>query len=91
MLIQIGSTEVLRADADKLAERCASAGVECRVQVWDKGIHVFHAAADILPDAREAIREIGRFDQRIGHGEVAAWLAPWPRLRDRVRRRRVAA
>ncbi|MCU1647042.1 MAG: putative esterase [Nocardia sp.] len=91
VLIQVGSTEVLRADADKLAERCAEAGVECRVQVWDKAIHVFHAAADILPDAREAIREIGRFNQRIGHGEVAAWLAPRPRLRDRVLRRRVAA
>lgn len=91
VLIQIGSTEVLRSDADQLAARCAEAGVQCRVQVWDKGIHVFHAAADFLPDARAAIREIGEFTQRVVHGEVAAWLTPRARLRDRVFRRRIAA
>ncbi|MFB8006806.1 alpha/beta hydrolase [Nocardia sp. NPDC056000] len=90
VLIQVGSTEVLRADADQLAQCCADAGVECRVQVWDKAIHVFHAAADILPDARAAIREIGEFNQRVVHGEVSAWLAPRPRLRDRILRRRMA-
>lgn len=60
-LIQIGSTEVLMADVDELADRCAQANVPATIQIWDKGIHVFHAAADIIPDAREAITEIGAF------------------------------
>ncbi|MEV6768525.1 alpha/beta hydrolase [Nocardia sp. NPDC051030] len=91
VLIQIGSTEVLRSDVDKLVARCAEADVQCQVQVWDKAIHVFQAAADILPDARAAIREIGEFTQRIVHGEVAPWLARRPRLRERMFRRRKAA
>nr|WP_245722094.1 alpha/beta hydrolase [Nocardia crassostreae] len=64
VLIQVGSTEVLLSDAEKLAQRCAEAGVPCRLQVWDKAIHVFQAAADILPDARQAIGEMGEFIRR---------------------------
>ncbi|MEV6072571.1 alpha/beta hydrolase [Nocardia sp. NPDC052001] len=60
-LIQVGSTEVLLADAHQLAERCEAAGVPCRMQVWDRAIHVFQAGADILPDARQAIGVIGEF------------------------------
>ncbi|GAB2544233.1 alpha/beta hydrolase [Nocardia heshunensis] len=61
VLLQVGSTEVLLADAYQLAERCAEAGVPCRMQIWDKAVHVFHAGADLLPDARQAIAVIGEF------------------------------
>lgn len=60
-LIQIGSTEVLMADVEELAARCAQAGIPLRLQIWDRGIHVFHAAADLIPDAREAIADLGSF------------------------------
>ncbi|KAA8887343.1 alpha/beta hydrolase [Nocardia colli] len=70
VFIQVGSTEVLLPDAEALAERCAEAGVPCTMQIWDKAIHVFHAAADLLPDARQAIGEIGAFNQRTIHGAV---------------------
>lgn len=65
VLIQVGSTEVLLADAYQLAECCAEAGVACRMQIWDKAIHVFQAGADLLPDARQAIDVIGEFNRQI--------------------------
>ncbi|AYF76793.1 steryl acetyl hydrolase [Nocardia yunnanensis] len=61
VLIQVGSTEVLLPDAEALARRCAAAGVPCTLQIWDRAIHVFQAGADILPDARAAIAELGTF------------------------------
>ena len=69
VLIQVGSTEVLRDDAEQLAQRCAEAGVPYTLQVWDHAIHDFHVAADVLPDARAAIAEIGKFVHTIAEGK----------------------
>ncbi|MDE1675086.1 alpha/beta hydrolase, partial [Nocardia gipuzkoensis] len=51
VLIQVGSTEYLRPDAQALAGRCAQAQVPARLQIWDRAPHVPHAAADLLRDA----------------------------------------
>lgn len=64
VFIQVGSTETLQADAEQLAQRCAEAGVPCTLQIWDRAPHVFHIGADLLPDARAAIRAIGVFNQQ---------------------------
>ncbi|MGX9674478.1 alpha/beta hydrolase [Mycobacterium sp. HM-7] len=60
VFIQVGSTEVLLADAEQLAQRCRDGAVPCTVQMWDRALHVFQAGADILPDARAAIADMGR-------------------------------
>lgn len=60
VFIQVGSTEVLLADAEQLAQCCRAAAVPCTLQIWDRALHVFHAGADILPDARAAISDMGR-------------------------------
>ncbi|TLF81297.1 alpha/beta hydrolase [Nocardia cyriacigeorgica] len=60
-LIQVGSGEVLLADAEQLAGCSAAAGVPLQLQIWDNAIHVFHAGADLIPDARHAFTEIGAF------------------------------
>ncbi|MGA8987841.1 alpha/beta hydrolase [Aeromicrobium sp.] len=60
-MIHIGSREVLMADAELMANRLVSAGVACELQVWDRQVHVFQAAASWLPEARTAIEEIGTF------------------------------
>lgn len=65
VLIQVGSTEILQADAEQLTQRCYEAGVECTLQVWDRAPHVFQLAADLLPDAQDAIRHIGTFMRRL--------------------------
>lgn len=63
-LIQVSDREVLLPDAEALARRCAAAGVPHTLQIWDNAIHVFHAGADLLPDARAAIAELGAFLRR---------------------------
>ncbi|GAA3513885.1 alpha/beta hydrolase [Aeromicrobium panaciterrae] len=77
-LIHIGSREVLMADAELMANRLVSAGVPCDLQVWDRQVHVFQAAASWLPEARVAIDEIGAFVQRLAEQEAA--LTPASRV-----------
>ncbi|MFV8310957.1 alpha/beta hydrolase [Mycobacteroides chelonae] len=67
VLIQVASTEVLRVDAEQLAQRCAEAGVPVTLQIWDNAFHVFQVAADVIPDARQAVADIAAFIRdRIG-------------------------
>ncbi|TWP37399.1 alpha/beta hydrolase [Leekyejoonella antrihumi] len=63
-LIQIGSPEILRPDAEEMVERLGHAGVPCELQVWRGQVHVFQAAASFLPEARSALRELGVFARR---------------------------
>lgn len=60
-LIQVGSVEILRLDAETMADRLTEAGVPCRLQIWDQAPHVFQAGADVLPEARSAIADVGEF------------------------------
>lgn len=71
-LIHIGSREVLMADAELMANRLVSAGVPCDLQVWERQVHVFHAAASWVPEARAAIDEIGHFVRAAVARESAA-------------------
>lgn len=83
-LIHVGSREVLMADAELMANRLVSAGVPCDLQVWDRQVHVFQAAASWVPEARIAIDEIGWFVRRLAHqqlAEPAPAAAPAPRAR----------
>ncbi|MFQ6398781.1 alpha/beta hydrolase [Nocardia sp. KC 131] len=65
VLIQVGSTECLLPDAVMLARRCVQANVPVRLQVWDRAPHVHHVAADLLSDARAAIRDLGQFHRQV--------------------------
>lgn len=69
-LIQVGSREVLMADAELMANRLASAGVRSELQVWDRQVHAFQAAASWLPEARLAIDEIGTFVRGLAEREA---------------------
>ncbi len=70
-LIHIGSREVLMADAELMANRLVSAGIPCDLQVWDRQVHVFQAAASWIPEARTAIDEIGAFVRRLAEQEAS--------------------
>lgn len=61
LLVQVGSTEVLLSDAQRIAENAQRDGVSCRYQVWENMMHVFHVLAAWLPEAQLAIAEIGAF------------------------------
>lgn len=60
-LIQVGSEEALRPDAELLGERLAASGVPVRVQIYDRAIHIFQFTAVTNPDARRAVAEIVDF------------------------------
>ncbi|MBB2894324.1 alpha/beta hydrolase [Flexivirga oryzae] len=64
VLIQMGSREILRPDAEEMIDRLAAARVPAQLQIWRGQVHVFQAAASWLPEASEAMRELGRFVRR---------------------------
>ncbi len=61
LLIMVGSTEVLRDDALRVAERARAAGVMVVYEEWHGMPHVFPLFASILPEARKAYAHIERF------------------------------
>ncbi len=69
-LIHVGSREILMADAELMANRLVAAGVPCDLQIWERQVHVFHAAASWVPEARHAIDEIALFTQSLAAGSV---------------------
>ena len=67
LLLQVGTGELLLDDTTRFAERAEAAGVDVTLELWDDVFHVWHAFADLLPEAREAIAAIGAYlDRRLG-------------------------
>jgi acetyl esterase/lipase len=64
LLVQVGDAELLLDDATRLASRARDAGVDVTLEVWEEMFHVWHAFAEILPEAQRACERI------------AAWLEP---------------
>ena len=60
-LIQVGSDEVLRDDATRMADRLRAAGCEVVLEIWPRMPHVWHLFASMMPEARRAIARIGAF------------------------------
>lgn len=63
VLLQVGSGECLRADADRMAEVLRRAGAEVRLQHWPDAPHVWQIFDGWLPEARAALTEAGAFLQ----------------------------
>jgi monoterpene epsilon-lactone hydrolase len=63
LLLHVGTHELFLDDTLRLAEKASAAGVDVTLRVWDGLWHVFQTFA-WLPEAREAIEEIGQFARR---------------------------
>jgi epsilon-lactone hydrolase len=63
-LIQVGGIEVLRAEAEALAEALEKAGSTYDLQIWPEQMHVFQIFNRLLPEADAAMREASRFIRR---------------------------
>jgi len=63
MVVQVGTAEVLLDDARRLAERARSAGIPVDLQVFPDLVHVFQFFGPFVPEAGEAIEQIGTFVQ----------------------------
>jgi acetyl esterase/lipase len=61
LLIQVGDTECLLGDSERMAESVRAAGGHCELQVWPGQVHVFPAFYPVLPEGRAAIRYVGDF------------------------------
>jgi epsilon-lactone hydrolase len=72
VLIQVGGTECLAVDSERMAESLRRAGGYCDLQVWPGQVHVFHWFAPFLPEANIAIRHIGEFVREVNPEIVAA-------------------
>jgi monoterpene epsilon-lactone hydrolase len=61
MLIQVGSEEILLSDAERLAHGTTQAGGRAQLRRYEGLWHDFQAHAGMLPEADEALAEIGAF------------------------------
>jgi epsilon-lactone hydrolase len=61
MLIHVGSTEILRSDAESLVDKVIEMGGTAALKVWPKMVHVFHLFAGRVPEAGQAIDELGSY------------------------------
>jgi acetyl esterase/lipase len=61
MLIQVGSYEMLLSDSELVAEKAKRAGVKVRLSVYEGMFHVFQMAMLLLPESKQAWREVGKF------------------------------
>ncbi|MGV9375574.1 alpha/beta hydrolase [Nonomuraea sp. NPDC003707] len=77
LMIVTGSTEVLRDEARRVAERARQARVPVRYEEWNRMPHAFPILADVLPEARLAFRHMAHFlravaARRASRGDIAA-------------------
>lgn len=61
MLVHVGQDEILLDDSTRLVERARAAGVDVTFKIWEGMWHVFHGWAAYVPEARQAIEEIGEY------------------------------
>jgi monoterpene epsilon-lactone hydrolase len=72
MMIQVGDTECLLPDSERMAKALEKDGVPVTLQVWPGQIHVFQAFPSLSREAGAAVREAGRFLHAVsGHGAAA--------------------
>lgn len=64
MLIQVGSDEMLLDDAIRLAAKAERDGVAVTLKIFDRMWHVWHLFAKLMPEAKQAIGELGSFFQK---------------------------
>jgi len=74
-IIQVGSDEVLRDDAVRMAVRMRAAGCQVELEIWPRMPHVWHVFVPVIPEARRAIERIGSFVRMRTGYEVATPLA----------------
>ncbi|MBI9075216.1 MAG: alpha/beta hydrolase [Desulfatibacillum sp.] len=63
LFIQAGDDEILLSDSTRLAEKAKKAGVDVTLEVWENMWHVFQSFGVIVPEARQAIANLGAFLQ----------------------------
>jgi acetyl esterase/lipase len=68
VLLLVGDAEVLLDDTRRFTERARAAGVDVTESIWPEMFHVWHHQWATLPEAREAVEQIGAFLRAHGSG-----------------------
>lgn len=68
-LVQVSRQELLLDDGVRLAERLEQAGTQAKISKWSQMPHVWQLLHRYLPQADDALRELGDFLQEHVHGE----------------------
>jgi len=63
LFIQVGDQELLLSDAQMLAERAKASGVKVNLKVYEGMWHVWQMTS-FLPEAKQAMKEIGEYIKR---------------------------
>ena len=70
MIIQVGSSEILLSDAERIAERAKAADVDVILDIWEDMIHMFQMFALWSPEGQKATEKLGKFIQKHLRKEV---------------------
>ena len=70
-LIQVSSTEMLYGDSVRFSNKALSVGSPVTLQAWSNMPHVFPIFDDVLPEARDALDEAGKFFKFYGVKKTA--------------------
>jgi acetyl esterase/lipase len=60
-LIVCAESEILRVDAELMAERLSDAGVPCTLQIWEGQVHAFPAMVGLTPETKDCLDEVIEF------------------------------
>lgn len=66
MLIQVGTHEVLLSDSKIIASKAKREGIKVKLSIYEGMFHVFQMSGDIIPESREAWKQVGEFYKAIG-------------------------
>jgi len=61
LLIHVGEHELILSDSVRLADNAKAVGIDIQLTIWDEMWHVFHSFAPDLPEANQALADIGAF------------------------------
>lgn len=61
LFVQVGDHEILLSDATRLTDRARAAGVDVTLEIWEGMCHAFHFFSAMVPEARQAIDNVGHF------------------------------
>lgn len=60
-LIVCAESEILRVDAELMAERLSEAGVPCTLQIWEGQVHAFPVMTGLTPEGSACLDEVVEF------------------------------
>jgi epsilon-lactone hydrolase len=65
LLVQVGTGDALREDADRLVDRVHAYGGDARLELYPVATHDFHLFWSFLPEGADAVDRAGRFVREV--------------------------